>query len=76
LFIVRQPFQASRYRTPLILEPSDYTRWLSDEPNPRDLMPPFPAEPMRMWSIPTQVSKPENDDPSILEPVGLATTAA
>ena len=42
-----------------------------DEPNPRDLMRPFPAEPMRMWPISTRVNKPENDDPSIREPVDL-----
>jgi putative SOS response-associated peptidase YedK len=35
-------------RMPLILAPGDYARWLSDEPDPRDLMRPFPAEPMRM----------------------------
>ena len=38
-------------RMSLILTPVDYTRWLSDEPNPRDLMRPFPVEPMRMWPI-------------------------
>jgi len=32
-------------RMPLILAPVDYTRWLSDEPDPGDLMRPFPAEP-------------------------------
>ena len=31
-------------RMPLILAPADYVRWLSDEPDPRDLMRPFPAE--------------------------------
>jgi putative SOS response-associated peptidase YedK len=61
-------------RMPLILGRGDYVRWLSDEPNPHDLMRPFPAEPMRMWPISTRVNKPENDDPSILEPVE-ATTA-
>jgi len=55
-------------RMPLILTSSDYKRWLSDEPDPRDLLRPFPAEPMRMWPISTRVNKPENDDPSILEP--------
>jgi putative SOS response-associated peptidase YedK len=34
------------YRMSLILGPSDYARWLSDEPDPRDLMRPFAAEPM------------------------------
>jgi putative SOS response-associated peptidase YedK len=61
---------------PLILRPDDYTRWLSDEPDPRDLMAPFPSEPMRMWPISTRVNKPENDDPSILEQIELTTTAA
>jgi hypothetical protein len=43
---------------------------------PGDLMRPFPAEPMRMWPISTRINKPENDDPSIVEPVELATDAA
>jgi putative SOS response-associated peptidase YedK len=34
-------------------------------------MRPFPAEPMRMWPISTPVNKPENDDPSIVEPIEL-----
>ena len=59
-------------RMPLILAPADYARWLSDEPDPRDLMRPYPAEPMRMWPISIRVNKPENDDPSIVEPIELA----
>ena len=59
-------------RMPLILAPTDYVRWLSDEYDPRDLMRPFPAEPMRMWPISTRVNKPENDDPSIVEPIELS----
>jgi hypothetical protein len=55
----------------LILPPRNYVRWLSDDPAPRDLMQPFPSEPMRMWPISTRVSKPENDDPSIVEPIKL-----
>jgi putative SOS response-associated peptidase YedK len=37
---------------------------------------PFPVEPMRMWPISTRVNKPENDDPSIIEPIAssVATT--
>ena len=54
---------------PVILSPSDYERWLSDDPNPRDVMRPFPADAMRMWPISTRVNRPENDDASILEPV-------
>jgi len=63
-------------RMPLILAPADYARWLSDEPDPRDFMRPFPTEAMRMWPISTRVNKPENDDPSIVEPIELATSAA
>jgi hypothetical protein len=36
----------------------------------------FPADLMRMWPISTRVNKPENDDPSILKPIELATDAA
>jgi putative SOS response-associated peptidase YedK len=63
-------------RMPLILAPKDYTRWLSDEPDPRDLMRSFPAEPMRTWPISTRVNKPENDNASITEPAELASSAA
>ncbi len=63
-------------RMPLILAPGDYARWLSDEPDPNELMQPFPADSMRMWPISTRVNKPENDDPSIVEPIALATSAA
>jgi putative SOS response-associated peptidase YedK len=51
-------------------------RWLGDEPDPRDLMRPFPAEPIRMWPISTRVNEPENYDPSILDEIVLATEAA
>ena len=63
-------------RMPLILAPGDYVRWLSEETDPRDLLHPFPAEPMRMWPISTRVNKPEDDEPSILEPIKLVTSAA
>jgi len=49
---------------------------LGIEPDPRDLLRPFPAELMTMWPISTRVNKPENDDPSIIEPVDLTSDAA
>ena len=58
-------------RMPLILAPGNYARWLGVESDPRDLMRPFAAEPMRMWPISTRVNKPENDDPSIVETLEL-----
>jgi putative SOS response-associated peptidase YedK len=63
-------------RMPAVLAPADYERWLGDEPDPRDLMRPYAADLMRMWPISTRVNKPENDDPSILEPVELRNDAA
>ena len=63
-------------RMPAILATADYDRWLSDEPDPRDLLRPFPADLMRMWPISTRVNKPENDDATIIEPVELPRHAA
>lgn len=56
-------------RMPAILAAADYDRWLGDEPDPRELLRSFSSDQMRMWPISTRVNKPENDDPSILEPV-------
>jgi hypothetical protein len=63
-------------RMPVILSRSDYMSWLSEEPDPRDLMCPFPTELMRMWPISTRVNKPENDDPSIVEAIKAAAGVA
>ncbi len=63
-------------RMPVILARDDHARWLGEEPDPRDLMRAFPAGLMRMWPISTRVNKPENDDPSIVEPIELAPDAA
>jgi putative SOS response-associated peptidase YedK len=52
-------------RMPLILAPTDYVRWLGDEPDPRDLMLPNPCGCGRS----PRVNKPENDNPSIVEPI-------
>jgi putative SOS response-associated peptidase YedK len=57
-------------RMPVIIAPENYTRWLSTlEPDPRDLLVPYPAEPMTIWPISTRVNKPDNDDASILDRV-------
>jgi putative SOS response-associated peptidase YedK len=37
---------------------------------------PFPAEPMRMWPISTRINNPDNDDPSIVEPIESTTSVA
>ena len=63
-------------RMPVIIAPGDYDRWLSPlDPDPRDLLVPYPSEPMTMWPISTRVNKPENDDAAHPggreEPVGI-----
>jgi hypothetical protein len=40
--------------------------------NQSDLLRPFPSDDMRVWPT-TRVNKPENDHPSILDPIELAT---
>ncbi|WFU13183.1 SOS response-associated peptidase (plasmid) [Rhizobium sp. CB3090] len=55
-------------RMPVILHPEDYERWLSSEPDPYDLMRPFPSELMTMWPIGKDVGSPKNDRPDIIEP--------
>ena len=69
-----QAYPTRPVRAVVAFAPGDYARWLSDEPDPRELMRVFPASLMRMWPISTRVNKPENDDPSIL--IELGTEAA
>jgi putative SOS response-associated peptidase YedK len=60
-------------RMPVILHPDDYDRWLDNaEPDPRDLLVPYPAEPMTMWPISARVNSPANDDSDLLTPVSTA----
>jgi putative SOS response-associated peptidase YedK len=63
-------------RMPAILKPEDYARWLSDEEDPRDLLRPFPAEPLTMWPVSTRVNSHKNDDPSLIEPAQGADATA
>lgn len=56
-------------RMPVILHRQNYERWLSPEPDPSDLMKPFPAELMTMWPIDRKVGSPKNDTPDILDPI-------
>ncbi len=56
-------------RMPAIVPPQAYDRWLAPvEPDPHDLLVPYPSEPMTMWPISLRVNKPDNDDASILAP--------
>jgi putative SOS response-associated peptidase YedK len=59
-------------RMPVIVALGDYDRWLGDEPNPADLIRPYPADGMAAWPVSTRVNKPENDDASILDRIGAS----
>ena len=53
---------------PVIVPPMPYDRWLSPlEPDPRDLLVPFPAGPMRLWPVSARVNSVANDDAGLLE---------
>lgn len=58
-------------RMPVILPAEAYGRWLANiEPDPRDLLVPYPAELMTMWPVSARVNNPANDDAAILQPDG------
>jgi putative SOS response-associated peptidase YedK len=59
-------------RMPVILGAGDYARWLGEEPDPVDLIRPYPADDMTAWPVSTRVNKADNDDAAILEPVEAA----
>ncbi len=58
-------------RMPVILNPSDYERWLSPGEVPPgevdDLLVPFPAEEMSAYPVSTFVNNPKNDAPQCVE---------
>ena len=57
-------------RMPVIVQSDAHDRWLSPlEPDPRDLLVPFPAESMRLWPVSARVNAPANDDAGLLEEV-------
>lgn len=55
-------------RMPVIIAPADRDRWL-DDPDPSDLLKPYPAELMRMWPVSRDVNSPKNERAELLEPV-------
>lgn len=63
-------------RMPAILKPADYERWLGVEPDPHDLLIPFPSELMTVWPISKRVNSPDNDDERLLDEVPLPADTA
>lgn len=58
-------------RMPMILHQRDYARWLGEEPDPADLLVPFPSELMKMWPVSTRVNKAGNEGADLIEPINL-----
>ncbi len=57
-------------RMPAILPPQIYDRWLAAvEPDPRDLLVPYPSDLMTMWPVSARVNKPDHDDAAVLAPI-------
>jgi putative SOS response-associated peptidase YedK len=60
-------------RMPVILHPRDYELWLDvgveDARRLRPLLRPFPAAEMEAYAVSRRVNSPENDDPSVIEPL-------
>lgn len=59
-------------RMPVILTPEEENLWLDPDQNPKDLLKllnAYPAEAMKAYEISTDVNKPSNNYPEILDPV-------
>jgi putative SOS response-associated peptidase YedK len=57
-------------RMPAIVPREQYARWLDPaEPDPRDLVAPYPAEAMTWWPVSRRVNNVRNDDASCIEPL-------
>lgn len=59
-------------RMPVILTPEEEKQWLDPDQNPKDLIKllnAYPADAMKAYEISTDVNKPSNNYPEILDPV-------
>jgi putative SOS response-associated peptidase YedK len=56
-------------RMPVILHEKDYARWLGEDPDPADLMVPFPSELMKIWPVSTRVNNVRNQEADLLDPI-------
>ena len=55
-------------RMPVIIDVSDYDRWLSSAEPPTGLLRPYPAEKMTAYEIGQQINKRGYDAPDIIDP--------
>lgn len=58
-------------RMPVILPKGEEDQWLASGQDERqEMCQPYPDEDLIAYEIPTRVNNPENDDPSVIEPLG------
>lgn len=57
-------------RMPVILRREDYNRWLGTEPEPTDLLKPYPSEMMKMWKVDKKVGNSKNDAADVHDEIG------
>jgi putative SOS response-associated peptidase YedK len=53
---------------PVIVEPKDYTRWLTvgeEERPPMDLLRPYDGDAMKAWKVGSAVGNVRNNEPSL-----------
>jgi len=63
-------------RMPVIVAPADYARWLDvAEPDPADLLRPYPSIEMHGYPVSTRVNSPKTDDAPLIEPKTLVSEA-
>jgi putative SOS response-associated peptidase YedK len=64
-------------RMPVIVARGDYDRWLDvvRHEDPVDLLKPYPSQAMVAYPVSPRVSRPENDDPGLIEPLPLRAGA-
>ena len=58
-------------RMPVILHERDYARWLGEEPDPADLLAPYPSALMKVWPVSTRVNKAGNEGADLINPIDL-----
>lgn len=58
-------------RMPVILHAKDYARWIGPEPDPADLMVPFPSELMKIWPVSRRVNTAANEGADLIDPIEL-----
>jgi len=56
-------------RMPVILHEKDYARWLGEDADPADLLPPFPSELMKIWPVSTRVNNVRNQEADLLDAI-------